>query len=330
MDFHFVRAIEGQDINGQPYWVEEYLECWLLEPAVRCYIYNKKSPGPRPKFSDMVLPRWQAPNPHNLRLKCITRRTGHKCTFHDKPWGDKPYKVHHNIHTPDGLMYWAVETVDTIYLHPYASRYIIVKEGKLSSWRELVGRMHINKPLQADPKCARCVPVLLPPEEYKQPSQVVDAPIVTAPKSAPAPVGVVEDVEWVILPPGCDPTRSLIWQRNGRHSTSVPRQHIHLQDRLSFLRSLPGIKGWMIGRALGVSKRRYLVAIFEHYVVAECDIYGNAIYLLPADQKEEWKQTVQLTKTEVTKRGAIRIIHDQEAKWKVLLASYLMGHIPTQ
>lgn len=134
-------------------------------------------------------------------------------------------------------------------------------------------------------------------------------------KSAASPDSEIEHVDWTVLPPDLNPNDSLLWgKRKGIRPAQPGSKKAQQKERIDFLHSLPGRKRWVIGKALG--GRWYIVAVFEKYIFAESDMYGNALYYVVADEEEEWKSVISCKKPEARARGACKIDHRGGDLWK--------------
>lgn len=123
-------------------------------------------------------------------------------------------------------------------------------------------------------------------------------------------------VDWPIFPPGALTPIELVYRLFGRSARDLDDKAIKIVDeRYDFLMSL-GAKQIIVGTDFF---HGYIGAELSDNVVVFDNIrFGNAIYIL----NENWRQLSKMTKGElrVLKKGAIRILHIEGWKHKVMRA----------
>lgn len=123
----------------------------------------------------------------------------------------------------------------------------------------------------------------------------------------------VEQLEWVVLPPGW---LLLLGRGEGRHWHQGSLEDADYA-RLGFIDSLSPER-WYAGKRLG--RTQYFVAEFAGIVVADAPQIGNAIYIL-RDSESNWRHILSRTKPEAIHAGAERLFH--VGGWKERLAQII-------
>ena len=130
-----------------------------------------------------------------------------------------------------------------------------------------------------------------------------------------------ERVSWEVLPVG--------WSGNGRELERVKELLSGAQEsltqqldreRLAFLDQLRPLESYIGTDSLG--SRVYVLGIFDHHVVAECPLEGNALYVV--EGTEDWRELFKHTKTDfrtIAKDRFKRIIH--KGDWRSRLRKAL-------
>lgn len=146
------------------------------------------------------------------------------------------------------------------------------------------------------PYHVRCLLTLGEFVELLQPA-VFGALVHTRPDSFE--IGHALRIEWEVLPP----------EKFFEHLPSLTRgargaaRPVRLRETLQFIASL-GPHSWAVGKYLG--RRHYVVALFGNVAIAECRLYGNALYCVPL---AAWQDVLRRTKTDAKRLGAKKITH---------------------
>lgn len=126
---------------------------------------------------------------------------------------------------------------------------------------------------------------------------------------------IYKKLDWEILPPGWWSDREKIMEIKEKLGS---REGELLIERLKYIESLNPLERYE-GRTL-LGNRSYYVFIFKKNVLAECPMFGNAIYILDETNKNFWQEIFAKTKKEALKDAA-RILH--KGNWKEKLKSFL-------
>lgn len=127
---------------------------------------------------------------------------------------------------------------------------------------------------------------------------------------------VYKRLKWEVLPPGWWSDKTQVQRIEERLGTSKTQLFV---ERLKYVESLNPLERYIGESYLG--NRLYYVFVFKNYVLAECPMFGNAVYLLNEDKMNSWKEIFALIKKEALKKGAVRILH--LGNWKKRLAKLL-------
>lgn len=126
---------------------------------------------------------------------------------------------------------------------------------------------------------------------------------------------VYRKLNWEVLPPG--------WWTDGSQVQRVKeRLGPHTQlfiERIRYIESLDPLERYEGQSYLG--SRLYYVFVFEKCVLAECPMFGNAIYILDRDRTDSWQDIFAKTKKEVLETGVKRVLH--RGDWKRRLKGIL-------
>jgi hypothetical protein len=131
----------------------------------------------------------------------------------------------------------------------------------------------------------------------------------------------VMQVHWEVLPPG----EWLIGSRGDEIlGQGDERAEGELRERLALLDRLHPVRWW---RGIPLKGgREYLIAQFANCVVAECPLFGNALYIYSigsGDDNATWQRVFQHTKREALELGARRITH--RGDWQTRLRDAVAG-----
>ena len=122
-------------------------------------------------------------------------------------------------------------------------------------------------------------------------------------------------LNWEVLPVGWWSDREKIREIKEKLGS---REGELLIERLKYIESLNPLESYE-GKAL-LGNRLYYAFVFKGNVLAECPLFGNAIYLLGEDKKNSWQEIFAKTKREALK-DAVRILH--RGNWKEKLKKFL-------
>lgn len=127
---------------------------------------------------------------------------------------------------------------------------------------------------------------------------------------------VYKKLKWEVLPPGWWSDKNMVERIRERLGSKQTQLFI---ERIKYVESLKPLEGYVGQPYLG--SRWYFVFIFEKHVLAECPMFGNALYFLDGDKKDSWRKIFVQTKRTALKMGARRILHTRN--WKKKLAELL-------
>lgn len=119
---------------------------------------------------------------------------------------------------------------------------------------------------------------------------------------------------WQILPSG--------WWRDNNEVSKIAsvigkRFASLFIERLKKIENLDPLESYFSDSYLG--NRLYYVYVFKNVVIAECPMFGNALYFLQGDIKDSWQEIFSVTKREALNRGAKRLMHKGEWEKKLRL-----------
>ena len=126
-----------------------------------------------------------------------------------------------------------------------------------------------------------------------------------------------EVLDWEVLPPG-------FWRENEYKemlkSTLSDDEFDLFYDRLNFIEGYNPLDIYQ--SLLGYRGYPYYVFLFENHAIAECPMYGNALYVL--EGSEDWASVFSLSKRQIIREYGERIKKIRHSyTWKYRLVRYL-------
>lgn len=123
-------------------------------------------------------------------------------------------------------------------------------------------------------------------------------------------------LKWEVLPSGWWSDKNQISKLISRLGSKAGQLFL---ERLKGIEELKPIQAYVGESYLG--NRLYYVFVFQDVVIAECPMFGNALYYLEAENKENWKEIFSKSKKEALFLGAKRLPHI--GSWEVKLKGLL-------
>ena len=119
-------------------------------------------------------------------------------------------------------------------------------------------------------------------------------------------------IQWEILPP------DELFLESYRGEIGQQRREITNRKRLERLRFIMALQPTRIWRGMLLNgDREYKIAEFQHCVVAECPLLGNALFIYYSPDKMIWQRVFARPKRQAVELGAIRITHHGDWRARV-------------
>ncbi len=125
---------------------------------------------------------------------------------------------------------------------------------------------------------------------------------------------VYKKLNWEVLPFGWWADKKQVQSLKEKLGSNV-RLFI---ERIKYIESLNPLERYEGQSYLG--NRLYYVFVFEKCVLAECPMFGNAIYILGEDKMSIWQDIFAKTKKEVLEIGVKRVLHRGDWKKRLKIA----------
>ncbi len=123
-------------------------------------------------------------------------------------------------------------------------------------------------------------------------------------------------LKWEILPPGWWSDKTQISKITSKLGSKAGQLFV---ERLKYAESLKPDKSYIGESYLG--NRLYYIFVFPNIVMAECPMFGNALYYLSEENIENWKEIFAKSKKEALSLGAHRLLHI--GTWKSKLNKFV-------